>query len=90
MMVSVPLWILVHVGGFSIYSDRQSTISLCLDNGIYEGDDTILIIVFHCKPYGQINTLNVSRKFCLCSSFLMTNVSSTYLSDIIGGAGGNT
>ena len=58
-MVTVPLWLLVCVGGFPVYSDRQSPISLLFYNGVQEGDGTILLIVLHCKLDITVNTVNV-------------------------------
>ena len=40
----------------------QSTISLWFDNGIQEGDGTIILVVFHCKLNGQVNTINVLKE----------------------------
>ena len=59
MMVTVPLLILVPVCTFPIYSNRQLTISLWFYNGIQEGDSTILLVVFYCKLYGRVNTVNM-------------------------------
>ena len=32
------------------------------DSGIQEGDGTILLLVCHCTPYGQVNTVNVFKE----------------------------
>ena len=32
------------------------------DNGIQKGDGTILLVVFHCKLYGQVNIINVLKE----------------------------
>ena len=61
-MVTVPLYILVCVGGFPIYCDRLSSIRFWLDNGIQEGDGAILLVVVHCKLYGWVNTVNVFKE----------------------------
>ena len=64
-MVTVLLWILIHVGTLPIYSNRQSTIRLWCGNGIKEGDGTILLVIFHCKLYGWVNTINVFKEVLL-------------------------
>ena len=33
-----------------------------LTMGIQEGDGTILLVVFHGKPYGGVNTVNVFKE----------------------------
>ena len=58
-MVAVPLYVLVHVHRFPIYSERQLTISLWFYSGIPEGDEAILLVAFHCKLYGWVSTVNV-------------------------------
>ena len=61
-MVTVLLYILICVGRFPIQNDRQSTIKFWFNNGIQEGDGTILLVIFHCKLYGQVNTINVFKE----------------------------
>ena len=61
-MVTVPWQILICVAGFPMYCDRQSTISFWLDSGIQEGDGIILLVVFHCKPDGWVNIVNVFKE----------------------------
>ena len=61
-MVTTSLWILVHVGGPTIYSNRELTISLWFDNGVQEGDDPILLVAFHCELNGWVNTIYVLKE----------------------------
>ena len=62
VIVTIPLQILICVGGLSIYIYRLLTISLWFYNGVLEGDGPILLVVFHCKLYGQVNTVNVFKE----------------------------
>ena len=41
--------------------DRPN-ISLRFDNGVQEGDRPILLVVFHCKLYGRVNTIDVLKE----------------------------
>ena len=43
----------------AIHCDRQAIISLWFDNGVQEKNGTVLLVVFHCKPHGWVNTINV-------------------------------
>ena len=70
VMVTVPLYILIHVGGLPIYCYRQSTIGFWFDSGIQEGDGMIILVVFLCKLYGQLKTVNVF-KVILFVTFLL-------------------
>ena len=47
------------MSGFPVHSDGQCAISIWLDNGVQEGDGTILLVVLQCKPYCRVNTINV-------------------------------
>ena len=46
----------VGVCRFPIQSNKQLIISLWFYNGIQDGDGTILLVVFHCKLHGKVNT----------------------------------
>ena len=50
------------MSGFPVHSNGQTTINLWFYNGIQEGDRTILLIVFHCKLYGRVNTIDVLKE----------------------------
>ena len=43
-MVTVPLYILVSMCGFPVYSYGQRTISLWFNNSVQEGDGPILLV----------------------------------------------
>ena len=57
--MAVPLWVMVCVGRFPVYINGQIAISLWFNNGVQEGDGTILHVVLHCKLDGWINTVDV-------------------------------
>ena len=48
--------------GFPVHSYGQSTISLCFDNSVQEGDGTILLVVLYCEPYSKVNTINMLKE----------------------------
>ena len=60
--MTIPLQVLVCVCGFPVYSVRECVISLKFDNGIQEGDGTILLVVLHCKLYSRVNTVDVLKE----------------------------
>ena len=57
--MTVSLYVLVCVGRFPVHSDGQIPITLWFNNGVQEGDGTILLIVLHCKLDGRVNAVNV-------------------------------
>ena len=56
--------------GFPVHSDGQCAISLRFDNFVQEGDGPILLVVFHCKLYCRVTTVNVLKE-ALFVSFLV-------------------
>ena len=70
MVVAVPLWVLVYVYEFPVYSNRQLTIILWFYYGVQVGDGTILLVGLHCKLYSQVNNVHVVKEV-LFISFLL-------------------
>ena len=50
------------MSGFPVHSDGQCAISLWFNNGVQEGDGPILLVVFDCKLYDRVNTINVLKE----------------------------
>ena len=50
------------MSGFPVHSDGHCAISLWFDNGVREGDGTILLVVLHSKLYGRVNTVYVLKE----------------------------
>ena len=80
----VPLQVLICVGAIPIHCYGQCISSLWFDYGVQEGNGIILPVVLHCKPYGWVNNINVFWEVLLMV-FWMTNVSSIYPSQSLGG-----
>ena len=59
--------------GFPVHSDGQCAIILWFDNGVQEGDGSILLVVFHCKPYSRVNTVDVLEE-ALLVNFLVDDI----------------
>ena len=58
------------MSGLPVHSDGQCAINLRFDNGVKEGDGPFLLVVFHCKLYCRVNTVDVLKE-ALFVSFLV-------------------
>ena len=86
-MVTVPLYILVCMCGFPVYSYGQRTISLWFNNSVQEGDGAILLVFLYCKPYGRVNTVYVLKE-ALFIGFLVDDKGVIYIPALeLGGWG---
>ena len=66
VVVAVLLEVLVCMSGLPVHSNGQTTINLWFYSGIQEGDGTILLVVLHCRFYGRVNTIDVSKGSHFC------------------------
>ena len=63
--MAVPLEILICVGAFPIYCDRQSTIGFWFDNGIQEGMAASSLLFSTVNFMARSTLLMCSRKFVI-------------------------
>ena len=84
-VMTIPLQVLVSMGGFSIHRNRKVIICLRYDQGIKEWDGTILLIIFYCKLYCWIYFIYVIQEYLFWDSCWMTKVSSTSPYQCLGG-----
>ena len=62
-MIAIPLQVLVSMEGCTVDCNREGMVCLGCDQGIQEGNSTIVLVTFDGKLYCWINAVDMIQKY---------------------------